>query len=96
MGKGKPYHGVFTPYPSAHLPRSVDQARTKRRNKTMTTIIEKDSPIVPLLVLAVVFLILLGGVMGLAYMGGVFTGKNEVIENDKRIANEASLVTPAR
>ena len=62
----------------------------------MTTIIEKDSPIVPLLILAVMFLIFLGGGLGLAYMGGVFTGKNEVIENDKRIAAEASLITPAR
>jgi hypothetical protein len=53
----------------------------------MTTIIEKDSPLMPLLFLAVVFLLLLGGGLGLAYMGGVFTGKNEVIENDKRIAN---------
>ena len=62
----------------------------------MTTIIEKDSPIVPLLVLAVVFLIFVGGVLGLAYMGGVFTGKNAVIANDKRIAAEAFLPTPAR
>jgi len=50
--------------------------------------------------LAVVFLILLGGVMGLAYVGGVFTGKNEVIENDNRIANlafvkSAPATTPA-
>jgi len=51
----------------------------------MTTLIEKDSPFVPLIVLAVVFLLLLGGGLGLAYMGGVFTGKNEVMENDKRI-----------
>ena len=58
----------------------------------MTTLIEKDSPLVPLLVLAVVFLFLLGGGLGLAYMGGVFTGKNEVIENDKRIATEALLI----
>ena len=62
----------------------------------MTTIIEKDSPLVPLLVIAAVFLILLGDILGMAYMGGVFTGKNEVIANDKRIANEASLITPAR
>jgi hypothetical protein len=62
----------------------------------MTTIVEKDSPFIPLLVLAIVFLILLGSGLSLAYMGGVFTGKNEVIENDKRIANEASLITPAR
>ena len=60
----------------------------------MKTLIEKDSPFVPLLVLAVVFLIFLGGVLGLAYMGGVFTGKNEVIANDKRIVAEASLTTP--
>ncbi len=57
----------------------------------MTTIIEKDSPLVPLLVLAVVFLILLGGGIGLAYLGGVFTGKNEVVKNDKRIESLALL-----
>ncbi len=62
----------------------------------MTTLIEKDSPLVPLLALAVVFLIFLGGVLGLACMVGVFTGKNEVIANDKRIAAEASLPNPAR
>jgi hypothetical protein len=54
----------------------------------MTTLIEKDSPLIPLLVLAMAFLILLGGGLGLAYAGGVFTGKNEVAENDKRIANQ--------
>ena len=62
----------------------------------MKTTIEKDSPFVPLLVLAAVFLILLGGALGLAYAGGVFTGKNQVIENDKRIANQASQTTTAR
>jgi len=66
----------------------------------MTTIIEKDSPVTALFLMAVVFLILLGGVMGLAYVGGVFTGKNEVIENDNRIANlafvkSAPATTPA-
>jgi hypothetical protein len=55
----------------------------------MTTMIEKDSPLVPLLVLGVMFFILLGGILGLAYVGGVFTGKNDVIANDKRIANLA-------
>jgi hypothetical protein len=55
----------------------------------MTTIIEKDSPLMPLLFLAVMFLLLLTGGLGLAYMGGVFTGKNEVIANDKRIASLA-------
>jgi hypothetical protein len=61
----------------------------------MITTIEKNSPIIPLLVMAVAFLILLGGGLGLAYAGGVFTGKNEVIENDKRIANQASQISPA-
>jgi hypothetical protein len=62
----------------------------------MKTLIEKDSPLMPLLFLAIIFLIFLGGAFGLAYMGGVFTGKNEVIANDKRIAAEATLPTPAR
>jgi ABC-type transporter Mla subunit MlaD len=62
----------------------------------METIIEKDSPAAPLLILAVVFLFLLGGGLALAYMGGVFTGKNEVIANDKRIMDQAALVVPAR
>jgi len=57
----------------------------------MTTFIEKDSPLIPLLVLAVVFLILLGGGLGLAYAGGVFTGKDAVAENDKRIESLALL-----
>jgi len=62
----------------------------------METTIEKDSPLVPLLVLAVFFLILLGGGLGLAYVGGVFTGKNEVIANDKRIENQSAQTTSAR
>ena len=53
----------------------------------MTTIIEKDSPLIPLLFLAVMLFLLLGGGLSLAYIGGVFTGKNEVAENDRRIAN---------
>ena len=57
----------------------------------MTPMIEKDSPVIPLLVLAFVCLILVGGVLGLAYIGGVFTGKNDVIANDQRIA---SLIPP--
>jgi len=63
----------------------------------MTTLIEKDSPIVPLILLAAIFSIFLGGAIGLAYLGGVFTGKNDVIENDKRIAKQtpALLVPPA-
>lgn len=55
----------------------------------MPTIIEKDSPIMPLILCAVIFLVILGSVLELAYIGGVFTGKNEVIANDKRIANLA-------
>lgn len=62
----------------------------------MKTLIEKDSPLIPLLFIAATCVILLGGGLGLAYMGGVFTGKNEVIANDKRIAAEAALSTPAR
>jgi hypothetical protein len=89
-------NGVFTPYPSIDPQRNVHQVGTNHRNRTMTTIIEKDSPIVPLLILAIVFLFFLAGGLGLAYVGGVFTGKNQVIENDKRIANQASLITPAR
>jgi hypothetical protein len=33
-------------------------------------------------------LIFLGGGFGLAYMGGVFTGQNGVIENDQRVIDE--------
>jgi|HubBroStandDraft_1064217.scaffolds.fasta_scaffold540554_2 hypothetical protein len=57
----------------------------------MTTIIEKNFTITVILVLASAFLIFLGAGLGLAYMGGVFTGKNEVIENDQRITNENLL-----
>ncbi len=56
----------------------------------MKTIIEKDSPFLPLFILAFVGFVFLAGVMGLAYLGGVFTGKDAVIANDKRIAREAS------
>jgi hypothetical protein len=62
----------------------------------MKTIIEQDSPLIPLLILAVVLLICLGGGLELAYMGGVFTGKKEVIANDKRITEQAALIVPAR
>lgn len=62
----------------------------------MKTIIEKDSPVPALILVALMFFLLIGGVLGLAYVGGVFTGKNDVIENDKRIANQASATTPTR
>lgn len=75
---------------------SLDQVRTNERDCPMKTLIEKDSPLIPLLFIAAIFLIFLGGGLGLAYMGGVFTGKNEVIANDKRIAAEADLTSPAR
>jgi hypothetical protein len=58
--------------------------------------IEKDSPLLPLLLLAFIFLLFLGGALGLAYAGGVFTGKNQVIANDQRIENEASHKIPVQ
>lgn len=60
----------------------------------METIIEKDSPVPAILFLGVLFLVLLGGGLGLAYLGGVFTGKNEVIANDRRIESQ-TLNSPA-
>jgi len=57
----------------------------------MTTLIEKDSPLPALLLLGAVFIFLTGSVLGLAYMGGVFTDKNAVIKNDKRIAKQELL-----
>jgi len=57
----------------------------------MKTTIEKDSPLIPLAALAVVFLILVASGFGLAYIGGVFTGKNDVLANDKRIEHQALL-----
>jgi hypothetical protein len=62
----------------------------------MKTIIEQDSPLIPLLILAVVFLICLGSGLELACMGGIFTGKKEVIANDKRITEQAAMIGPAR
>ncbi len=56
----------------------------------MKTIIEKDSPFLPLFILTFIGFVVLVGVTGLAYLGGVFTGKDAVIANDKRIAHETS------
>ncbi len=58
----------------------------------MATIIEKDSPLMGIIVV-VTFTILffLGIGLGLAYIGGVFTGKNEVIANDQRITKQNLL-----
>ena len=61
----------------------------------MATLIEEDSPRLTLVLLAFIFLALLVGGLGLAYMGGVFTGKNEVIANDKRIERQAAMIIPA-
>jgi hypothetical protein len=57
----------------------------------METLIEKDSPRIPLLVLTAIFFLIIGSGIALAYMGGVFTGKDEVIANDLRIKNQARL-----
>lgn len=59
----------------------------------MTTLIEKDSPVPVLIVTGAIFLLLIGGTLGLAYAGGVFTGKNEVAANDKRLVDQALLHT---
>jgi hypothetical protein len=56
--------------------------------------IEKDSPAVPLLIIACTLLILIGGGVGLAFLGGVFTGKNAVIANDRRILDQAAKLHP--
>ena len=57
----------------------------------METLIEKDSPRIPLLVLTAIFFLIIGSGVALAYMGGVFTGKDAVIANDLRIKNQARL-----
>jgi serine acetyltransferase len=57
----------------------------------METLIEKDSPRIPLLVLTAIFFLIIGSGIALAYMGGVFTGKDAVIANDLRIKNQARL-----
>ncbi len=62
----------------------------------MDPIIEEDSPATMVVVLAIVFLIFVALALGLAWMGGVFTGKNEVLANDKRILQQHSLTVPSR
>ncbi len=57
----------------------------------MGTIIEKDSPVTALVLLGSIFVLFIAGGLGLAYAGGVFTGKDAVAENDKRIANQEHL-----
>ena len=62
---------------------------------SMDTIIEEDSPALMIVLLVIVFLIFVGGGLGLAYAGGVFTGKDDVIANDKRIEHQTSMTVPA-
>ena len=57
----------------------------------METLIEKDSPRIPLLVLTAIFFLIIGSGIALAYMGGVFTGKDADTANDLRIKNQARL-----
>ncbi len=61
----------------------------------MKTNTERNSLLTPLLFVAVVLLILCGIGLELAYLGGVFTGKNQVMANDKRIESQAALIKPA-
>jgi hypothetical protein len=61
----------------------------------MDPIIEEDSPTLMIVLLAIVLLFFVVGGLGLAWMGRVFTGKDEVMANDKRILQEKSLAAPA-
>ena len=56
----------------------------------MNFLIEKDSPTPTLLVIAFLFLLIVGSGLGLAYAGGVFTGKSDVIANDRRITESSA------
>lgn len=62
----------------------------------MKTVIEEDSPAVPLILLAVMFGVLLGAGLGLAYMGGLFTTKEVADTDPKRVPPQAALIVPAR
>ena len=87
---------MCTPWPSIELPDSLTSSNNYW-SRIMETVVEKDSPVTALLLLGGIFLFFIGGGLELAYVGGVFTGKNEVAENDKRIANQALVksVPPA-
>ncbi len=61
----------------------------------MKSIFKRDSLPITLIFVGTVLLIFFGLVLELAYLGGVFTGKDEVIANDKRIENQASVTKPA-
>jgi hypothetical protein len=69
-------------------------ARNHHGNTTMKTIIENNSLPISLFILAAVLVILIGFALALAYLGGVFTGRDAVIANDKRIENQAALLKP--
>jgi hypothetical protein len=86
-------HGVFTPFLSSLAPHSLSHEKLIR--ETIMRTILGTNPIM-LLFFGLVCLILLGIGMELAYLGGVFTGKDEVLANDRRIEQQASLIKPAR
>jgi hypothetical protein len=65
------------------------QVKTNRSDLPEANLIEKDSPAMALILLTVIFSIILAGLAGLAYLGGVFTGRDAVLANDKRITEEA-------
>jgi hypothetical protein len=62
----------------------------------MQTVIEEDSAAVPLILLAVMFGVLLGAGLGLAYMGGLFTTKKVADADHKRVPPQTALIVPAR
>jgi hypothetical protein len=65
------------------------------RETVMKSLVKSDSLRIPLIFLAIVLLIVFSLVLELAYLGGVFTGRDAVIANDKRIENQASSAKPA-
>ena len=89
-------NGVCTPWSLVELPDSLTSSNNYW-SRTMETVVEKDSPVTALVILGSILLFFVGGGLGLAYVGGVFTGKDAVAENDKRIANQALVksVPPA-
>jgi hypothetical protein len=59
----------------------------------MTTI-EKHPIVLTLILLFAALLTILAGALALAYAGGVFTGKSEVMANDQRILLEKAQARP--
>ncbi len=62
----------------------------------MKTVIEEDSPVVPLILLAVMVAVLLGAGLGLAYLGGLFTKQKVADVDPKKAPPQAALIVPAR